>query len=793
MLITNFAAGELSENLFGRTDIPQYFSGCSRLENFNVIPTGGIERRGGMRRMLELDGDGRLVPFIMNRGQSFLLYLSPNKIKAYKIEQGEIPGEPQIFLSSSNIRLYESLAEIHEVQYAQNYDTMMLVHENYRPLKITIENNSLSIGNFYVSIETEIVAQPGIDKNDFFENDMNYTENNWLRSENNWPGTVTFFLNRLVFAGTKNDPQRLFFSSADNINKFSTYKKFITETREYTVIRGKVLFNTNEIELLDLEDFGKFKKDLYEYHIQSPHFHADAMLAGVIGNKLQVTANAQLVISQGELDAFNEWRDRIDTGFQEIYTFVRYDSVPNSEKINRRALRYAVGSFQTTAFWPGGFSIQSAINLPLEDVQEFITNKDSLYNFVYGRIERFLEEEDANFLEEDFNRFIDDFHGYICENMFYPMLVQGIHFIIYGTPAQIYQQIRDKFNLHSSLTVETFVAFYTKDFIIDSYPTPDCGFTFEIASDSNEAIRWLAVNKGLIVGTEMSEWIIPPGVHANNVQAALNSRYGSDKIQGAVIGDAACFFQTGKKALVEYYIPQQDNNFRYNNLAVLSANMLRESPAVDFDFLASPYTTLVITREDGTAVQLLYERSTGTFAWGRITTEGFIKSCAVVPGAGGYDEVYLIVMRGNMITQNNVVNKFYLEKLQIDSPVFLDSYRLWDGASGYTTAAESFYDETDTRFIGYPYTSLVRSMPILANNKMKQNNIKNLFIRFLESSMPKMKSLPNEKVDTLNRDEPFTGVIKTPFPGVWDHDVMFEFIHDRPNKCKILSIFAEVN
>jgi hypothetical protein len=123
-----------------------------------------------------------------------------------------------------------------------------------------------------------------------------------------------------------------------------------------------------------------------------------------------------------------------------------------------------------------------------------------------------------------------------------------------------------------------------------------------------------------------------------------------------------CFFQTGKKALVEYYIPQQDNNFRANNMAMLSKNMLHESPAFDFDFISAPYTKIFVSREDGTMACLLYERSTGTFAWGRITTgteigivengrtawtrTGLIKSVATIPGQAGYDDVYLIVNGG---------------------------------------------------------------------------------------------------------------------------------------------------
>ena len=56
MTITNFAAGELSQNLKGRVDISQYYAGCQKLKNFEIIPTGGIYRRSGLQRIGKLHG-----------------------------------------------------------------------------------------------------------------------------------------------------------------------------------------------------------------------------------------------------------------------------------------------------------------------------------------------------------------------------------------------------------------------------------------------------------------------------------------------------------------------------------------------------------------------------------------------------------------------------------------------------------------------------------------------------------------------------------------------------------------
>jgi hypothetical protein len=210
-------------------------------------------------------------------------------------------------------------------------------------------------------------------------------------------------------------------------------------------------------------------------------------------------------------------------------------------------------------------------------------------------------------------------------------------------------------------------------------------------------------------------------------------------------------------------------------------------------------------------VTLLYERGTGTFAWGRLTTAGLIKSVATLPGQSGYDDVYLIVKRGN---------DYYLELLDEREQIFLDGNKIWNGnAEGYgpvtaldETGAERVikpvvYDETENivydtnqppiaghaMWIGYPYTSAVRSMPVIANDRMKQNIIKKLYIRFHDSFMPRVKSLPGNVENTIPQAEPFTGVALADFPGTWERDVFFELIHAAPTRCRILSVNAEAN
>jgi hypothetical protein len=292
-------------------------------------------------------------------------------------------------------------------------------------------------------------------------------------------------------------------------------------------------------------------------------------------------------------------------------------------------------------------------------------------------------------------------------------------------------------------------------------------FSFEIASDMSDAVRWLVSAKYLVAGTETSEWVVPPGVSATSVQAVLNSRNGSADIQGTAIGDAVVFFQAGKRSVREYYIAEQDDRFRSNNLAMMAPQMLSESPAVDFDFVSAPYTRLIVVREDGSAVCLLYERNAGVFAWSRLVlSSGKIRSCATAPAANGYDDIYLAV--------ETTGGSFYLERLRepTATSVYRDGHQNGAGGTGYEAVMES--------------------MPVVTAGGERPKRIAQIAIRFKESFFPVVEALPGEARQVITgRTEPYTGVVKLPFPGAFDRDVFFRLVAGQDAPCTILSVNAE--
>jgi hypothetical protein len=123
---TSFTAGEVDVDLAGRGDLALYGNGARSLRNVVVAPIGGVRRRPGLRHVATARGAGRLIAFEFNTEQTYLLALSDGWLDIYadgaKVAELEIPW---------------SLAQIAQLNWTQSADTLLLVHPDVAPRKIT--------------------------------------------------------------------------------------------------------------------------------------------------------------------------------------------------------------------------------------------------------------------------------------------------------------------------------------------------------------------------------------------------------------------------------------------------------------------------------------------------------------------------------------------------------------------------------------------------------------------------------------------------------------------------------
>lgn len=125
--ISTFSSGELDPRMRGRTDLKHYLQGALRMRNFRQLAQGGVSTRPGSDMIGQLQGNGRLIPFVFSEETSYILAFTPNLITIY--------GSPSWDLLETIATPY-SLQQIKTLDFTQFADTMILCHEDVATQKL---------------------------------------------------------------------------------------------------------------------------------------------------------------------------------------------------------------------------------------------------------------------------------------------------------------------------------------------------------------------------------------------------------------------------------------------------------------------------------------------------------------------------------------------------------------------------------------------------------------------------------------------------------------------------------
>ncbi len=123
---TSFAAGELSPELIGRSDLRAYENGAGRLSNVFILPTGGLCRRPGLRHLGMLPGRARLIAFEFSTEQTYLLVLTDRRLGVWR-------GDAEIAVMTTPW----TEAHLSNLSWTQSADTLLVVHPDVAPQRIT--------------------------------------------------------------------------------------------------------------------------------------------------------------------------------------------------------------------------------------------------------------------------------------------------------------------------------------------------------------------------------------------------------------------------------------------------------------------------------------------------------------------------------------------------------------------------------------------------------------------------------------------------------------------------------
>jgi len=282
LALTSFVSGEFSPKMDGRTDFEKYSSGAKTLENFLVHPQGAATRRVGTQFIAEVKSSAaktRLIPFEFSTTQTYILEFGNNYIRFFKDKGQILSGGSAYEISSPYLT-----AELFDIKFAQSADVMYITHPNHEVMKLsrtghtawtlaeveftdgpylatnttttTLTPASASVGtgvNITASAVTGINGGTGFQTTDVgriisFNSGKAkitsrssttvvvctittaFTNTNPTAAFNlgafsdttGHPSCVSFFEQRLVFAGTLDEPQTLFFSKAGDYENMTT-------------------------------------------------------------------------------------------------------------------------------------------------------------------------------------------------------------------------------------------------------------------------------------------------------------------------------------------------------------------------------------------------------------------------------------------------------------------------------------------------------------------------------------------------------------------------------------------
>ena len=281
LALTSFVSGEFSPKMDGRTDFEKYSSGAKTLQNFLVQPQGAATRRVGTQFIAEVKSSAaktRLIPFEFSTTQTYILEFGNTYIRFFKDKGQILSGGSAYEISSPYLT-----AELFEIKFAQSADVMYITHPNHEVMKLsrtghtswsltevtftdgpylatnttstTLTPSSASTGsrNITASATTGINGGVGWLASDvgrilkfnggkakitartnstvavatvttaFSNTNATAAFNLGAFSDTTGhPSCVSFFEQRLVFAGTIDEPQTLFFSKAGDYENMTT-------------------------------------------------------------------------------------------------------------------------------------------------------------------------------------------------------------------------------------------------------------------------------------------------------------------------------------------------------------------------------------------------------------------------------------------------------------------------------------------------------------------------------------------------------------------------------------------
>lgn len=619
-ILTSFNAGELSPQLYGRVDVEKYTAGCRRMENFVPLVHGPARRRPGTYFVAEVKNSAkavRLIPFEFSITQAYILEFGDQYVRFYK-DQGQIfSGGSPYEISSPYLE-----ADLPGLKFAQDADTLYIVHPAYAPRKLT------RTGHTSWTLSTvDFSNGPYLDEQEWSITGDDLVTNGSMEVDANWASV-----------GTPTTNAR----SSEKCSDGSYSRKFTVDAASegiksdaFTTVTGKCyrltfsIFTTAKSATISIRkgDNSGWAEQIYLVAIPDSAWKEYT----VFWKESAGGSGAYVQIDSGSLTTGTWYVDKVSA--YEITGKLVWFSARKGTSVTMYATEAMFESVHVGSAW--------RIRHPFTCNDNLIGAEDEGWVKVTGytsstqvtvSVQSELKDSKAT--------------PYFSEGAFSPKR---------GYPAAI---ALHKECMWLANTVDYPQTLWRSS--VGSYEDfspgtdADDGFSYTLSSEKVNAITWIAPVTHLIVGTNNGEWTIEPPdsnkpLSPTNVEANQQSAYGCSELSPINLRNVVIFMQ-------RLGIPQnygevaRELSYRYDldgyvarNLTLL-AEHITAGGVVEWAYMSSPFPIVWAARADGMLLGMTYEKDQEVYAWHRHPTAGAVESVAVIPGSF-QDELWMVVRR----------------------------------------------------------------------------------------------------------------------------------------------------
>ena len=209
------------------------------------------------------------------------------------------------------------------------------------------------------------------------------------------------------------------------------------------------------------------------------------------------------------------------------------------------------------------------------------------------------------------------------------------------------------------------------------------GITIDLPSREVNGINNLVPLTALLALTSSSEWSIgDPGnvLTPTSTETRINGYEGASSIDTVTIGNRAIFVQSMGAVIRDLGYELATYSFTGSNLSVLANHLFFNYTVLDMDYQKYPNRAVWVVRSDGRLLSMTYLREQEVLAWSWHETYSGIdtfESVSVAP-SDGYDEVWFVVKRGSNRFIERMVKR--LGSYDMDDQFYVDCGITYDGA-----------------------------------------------------------------------------------------------------------------